>query len=73
MHLKKRTAYLLFFIGYVGALLIEKPIYSDDTIMGCFSYLFTVIIHFTLFSLMLYGVSVSGKKMNCGWSFRPGV
>src|SRR5476651_2306727 len=55
MHLKKRTAYLLFFIAYVGALLIEKPSYSIDTIRGCFSYLFTVIIHFTLFALMLYG------------------
>jgi two-component system LytT family sensor kinase len=54
MHLKKRTAYLLFFIAYVGALLIEKPVYTDNTIGGCFSYLFTVIIHFTLFSLMLY-------------------
>src|SRR5476649_759182 len=54
MHLKKRTTYLLFFIAYVGALLIEKPPYSVDTVKACFSYLFTVIIHFSLFALMLY-------------------
>ena len=55
MHLKKRTTYLLFFIAYVGALLIEKPSYSVDTVKACFSYLFTVIIHFSLFALMVYG------------------
>ena len=54
MHLKKRTTYLLFFIAYVGALLIEKPSYDVDTVKACFSYLFTVIIHFSLFALMLY-------------------
>jgi len=54
MHLKKRTAYLLFFIAYVGALLIEKPTYLVETVKGCFSYMFTVIVHFCLFALMLY-------------------
>ncbi|PSL49997.1 histidine kinase [Chitinophaga niastensis] len=53
MFLKKRTAYLLFFIAYIGALTIEKPIYSGDTVISCFSYLFTVIIHFSLFALMI--------------------
>jgi two-component system LytT family sensor kinase len=55
MYLKKRITYTLFFIAYIGALLIEKPTYAVDTVKACFSYLFTVIIHFTLFALMLYG------------------
>ncbi|MCR8557784.1 histidine kinase [Mucilaginibacter sp. BJC16-A38] len=54
MYLKKRTVYGLFFVAYIGALLIEKPSYSVNTIRGCFSYMFTVIVHFSLFASMLY-------------------
>lgn len=53
MYLKKRTAYLLFFMAYIGALLIEKPTYSVNTVQACFSYLFTIIVHFLLFALMI--------------------
>jgi len=32
---------------------IEKPTYSVDTVQACFSYLFTVMVHFSLFALMI--------------------
>lgn len=54
MFLKKYTAYLLFFIAYIGALIIEMPVYSGDTVKSCFSYLLTVIIHFCIFALMIW-------------------
>jgi two-component system LytT family sensor kinase len=53
MFLKKNTYYLLFFIAYIGALVIEKPTYSVNTVIACFSYLFTVLVHFSLFALMI--------------------
>jgi len=53
MFLKRSTYYLLFFVAYIGALIIEKPTYSVNTVQACFSYLFTVIIHFSLFTFMI--------------------
>jgi two-component system LytT family sensor kinase len=53
MALKRYTYYLLFFAAYIGALVIEKPVYSVNTVQACFSYMFTVIIHFGIFTLML--------------------
>lgn len=53
MYLKKRTAYLLFLIAYIGALVIEKPVYDIDTVRACFSYMFTVLVHFFLFAAMI--------------------
>ncbi|MDB5123296.1 MAG: hypothetical protein JWP94_1425 [Mucilaginibacter sp.] len=53
MYLKRYTYYLLFFAAYIGALVIEKPAYSVNTVQACFSYLLTVIVHFSLFSLMI--------------------
>jgi two-component system LytT family sensor kinase len=53
MFLKRYTYYLLFFAAYVGALLIEKPVYSVNTVQACLSYLLTVIIHFIIFTLMM--------------------
>jgi sensor histidine kinase YesM len=53
MFLKKRISYLLFFIAYIGALVIEKPVYSVDSVRACFSYMFTIIIHFSLFRLII--------------------
>jgi two-component system LytT family sensor kinase len=41
--------YFLFLLAYIGALVIEKPTYSVDTVQACFSYMFTVIVHFSLF------------------------
>ena len=54
MLLKKKTSYLLFFIAYIGALLIEKPTFEGSTVVDCFSYLFTVIIHFCVFASMIW-------------------
>jgi len=53
MFLKKSTYYLLFFVAYIGALVIEKPVYSVNTVQACFSYMFTVIVHFSIFTLMI--------------------
>ncbi len=53
MTLKRYTYYLLFFAAYIGALVIEKPVYSGKTVQDCFSYLLTVIVHFGIFTLML--------------------
>ena len=54
MFLKKRTSYLLFFLAYIGALVVEKPAYSVNTVQACFSYLFTLIVHFSLFTTMIW-------------------
>jgi len=53
MFIKKRTSYLLFFLAYIGLLVIEKPTYSVNTVQACFSYLFTIMVHFSLFALMI--------------------
>ena len=53
MYLKRYTYYLLFFAAYIGALIIEKPTYSVNTVQACFSYLFTVIVHFSIFTSMI--------------------
>lgn len=53
MFSKKRITYLLFFAAYIGALVVEKPVYSGTTVLDCFSYLFTVLIHFGLFTLLI--------------------
>ena len=53
MFLKKRTSYLLFLLAYIGALVVEKPAWQGSTVASCFSYLFTVLVHFSLFLLMI--------------------
>jgi len=53
MYLKRYTYYLLFFAAYIGALVIEKPVYTVNTVQACFSYMFTVIVHFSIFALMI--------------------
>lgn len=53
MFLKKSTYYLLFFVAYIGALIIEKPTYSMNTVQACFSYIFTVGVHFSIFASMI--------------------
>src|SRR5450755_63734 len=42
--------HVLFFLAYVGALVIEKPVLLDNTVVGCFSYMLTVFVHFSLFA-----------------------
>ena len=53
MFAKKRTAYLLFFAAYIGALVVEKPVYAGETVLDCFSYLGTIFTHLTLFGLLI--------------------
>jgi len=54
MFLKRSTFYLLFVVAYIGALIIEKPTWMGGTVVSCFSYLFTVMIHFSVFAGMLW-------------------
>ena len=53
MFLRKRHYYILFFIAYIGSLIIEKPIYEGNTVQACFSYLFTLMLKFALFASMI--------------------
>lgn len=53
MFAKKRTAYLLFCGAYIGALIFEKPVWGGGSVLSCFSYLFTVLIHLFLFGLLI--------------------
>jgi two-component system LytT family sensor kinase len=53
MLFKKYTYYILFFLAYVGALVIEKPTYMGNSVRDCFSYLLTVLVHFSLFALLI--------------------
>lgn len=54
MFAKKRVSYLLFCAAYVGALVVEKPAYTGESVLDCLSYLFTVLIHFSLFGLLIF-------------------
>jgi sensor histidine kinase YesM len=54
MFFKKYTNYLLFFLAYIGALVIEKPTYSIDSVQACFSYLVTIIVHFSVFACLIW-------------------
>ena len=42
--------HFLFFLAYIGALVIEKPVFSGNSVADCFSYMFTVFVHFSLFA-----------------------
>ncbi len=53
MFAKKRTAYLLFCAAYIGALVVEKPVYTGETVLDCFSYLATIFTHLFLFGLLI--------------------
>jgi len=50
----KRYRYLLFFLAYVGALIIEKPTWMGGSVASCFSYLLTVLVHFFIFWLLIW-------------------
>ena len=54
MFLKRSTYYWLFFAAYIGALVIEKPTYSVNTVQACFSYLVTILVHFCVFASMIW-------------------
>jgi two-component system, LytTR family, sensor kinase len=53
MRFNKYTYYLLFLIAYVGALVIEKPTYSGNSVQECFTYMLTLIVHFSIFGFMI--------------------
>ncbi len=50
MFAKRRTAFLLFLAAYIGALVVEKPVYTGETVMSCFSYLGTLFTHLFIFT-----------------------
>jgi two-component system, LytTR family, sensor kinase len=54
MFLKKSTYYLLFIVAYIGALIIEKPVYDVSTVQGCMSYMATLMVHFSIFFFLIY-------------------
>src|SRR6186713_1838808 len=51
---KKRTAILLFCAAYIGALVVEKPVYTGETVLSCFSYLGTLFTHLFLFGSLIF-------------------
>lgn len=53
MLVNKRITYLLFIAAYIGALVVEKPVYTGETVLACFSYLGTLFTHLTLFGLLI--------------------
>jgi len=53
MFAKKRITYLLFCAAYIGALVVEKPVYTGETVLSCFSYLGTIFTHLLLFSALV--------------------
>jgi two-component system LytT family sensor kinase len=53
MFAKRRTAYLLFFAAYIGALVVEKPVYTGETVFQCFSYMGTLFAHLCLFTFLV--------------------
>ncbi|HEX5168851.1 MAG TPA: histidine kinase [Cyclobacteriaceae bacterium] len=54
MFSKKRTAFLLFCAAYIGALVVEKPVYPGGGVLECFSYLGTIFSHLFLFGLLIF-------------------
>ena len=54
MFSKKRTGYLLFIAAYIGALVVEKPVYVGTTVLECFTYLGTLFTHMAIFSLLVW-------------------
>jgi len=63
MFVSKRISYLLFFIGCVGALLIERPVYNGDTVLTCFTWLATVFCLLLLFYLQI----IANTKLLIPW------
>jgi sensor histidine kinase YesM len=55
MFTRKTTASLLFIAAYIGALVVEKPVYTGETVLQCFSYLGTIGVHFCIFTLLIIG------------------
>ncbi|GAB4022847.1 histidine kinase [Spirosoma migulaei] len=72
MFIKRRIYYVLFWLAYIGALIIEKPTYSGSSVVDCFSYLFTIIVHFSLFVGMIIAhssflIPYLLEKQRFGW------
>jgi sensor histidine kinase YesM len=40
-------------IGYIGALIIEKPAYTGISVNDCFTYMLTLMTHFSIFALLI--------------------
>lgn len=54
MFAKKRISVLLFCAAYIGALVIEKPVYTGETVLECFSYLLIIFVHLSIFGLLIF-------------------
>ena len=54
MFSKKRTGYLLFIAAYIGALVVEKPVFIGESVLECFTYLATLFTHLAIFSLLVW-------------------
>ncbi|MVM34121.1 hypothetical protein GO755_29075 [Spirosoma sp. HMF4905] len=72
MLIKRRIYNVLFWLAYIGALIIEKPTYIGDSVISCFSYLFTLLVHFSLFAGMIIANSALLipyllEKQRFGW------
>jgi len=49
--LKRFTVYLLFFLAYIGAIIVEKPDFSNDA--NCFTNMPKLLVQFSLFAFMI--------------------
>jgi two-component system, LytTR family, sensor kinase len=59
MFFRRYKFHFLFFLAYIGALVIEKPVYLGNSVADCFSYLLTIFVHFSIFAgLILTNKSV---------------
>lgn len=54
MFSKRSTGYLLFIAAYIGALVVEKPVFMGVTVLECFTYLANLFTHLAIFSLLVW-------------------
>jgi two-component system LytT family sensor kinase len=54
MFSRKQTGYLLFIAAYIGALVVEKPVFIGQTMFECFTYLANLFTHLGIFSLLVW-------------------
>jgi len=50
MFFRRYKFHFLFFLAYIGSLVIEKPVYLGNSVADCFSYMLTIFVHFSLFA-----------------------
>jgi two-component system, LytTR family, sensor kinase len=50
MFFRRYKFHFLFFLAYIGALVIEKPVYLGNSVADCLSYMVTILVHFSIFA-----------------------